>query len=246
MNQQTLILDLDDTLIHCHKYFRKSKNEFATLLLDFFPFLTREEILQKQNEIDTKGIEKYGLDSSQYPRSLVQTYRFFCANYRRKIEEEEMEHIHQIGQKVFETEVQPLPYMYETLNELLDDGHSLYLFTGGDCTNQMRKIKQLGLDLYFKNKIFIFEHKDKYALQKILHFIKADKKSTWMIGNSLRTDIKPAIELGLNAIHIPSDIEWSYNIVDMDEEPGGTFAELESIKQLPEYMREYAFYTQAI
>jgi putative hydrolase of the HAD superfamily len=246
MNQQTLILDLDDTLCHCNKYFRKSRNEFTTLLLDFFPFLSREEILEKQNEIDLKGIERFGFASSQYPKSLVLTYRYFCAQYRRKMEHEEIEHVHRIGQKVFQTKVQPLPYMYETLDELLKDGHSLYLFTGGDRANQLRKIKQLGLDTYLKKRVYIYEHKNKQALQKVLHSIKPEKKSTWMIGNSLRTDIKPAIELGINAIHIPSEIEWSYNVLDMEVEPSGTFAELESLKQLPEYIREYTFYTQAM
>jgi putative hydrolase of the HAD superfamily len=60
-------------------------------------------------------------------------------------------------------------------------------------------------------------------------------------GNSLKTDIKPAIELGINSIHIPSELEWSYNIIDIDIEPRGTFAELKSLLQLPEFLREHSF-----
>jgi putative hydrolase of the HAD superfamily len=94
--------------------------------------------------------------------------------------------------------------------------------------------------------VFIYEHKNKHALKKVLQSIKTEKHMTWMIGNSLRTDIMPAIELGINAIHIPSEIEWSYNVLDMEIEPGGTFAELESLKRLPDYLRESAFISQAI
>ncbi|GHI01498.1 hypothetical protein [Neobacillus kokaensis] len=63
-----------------------------------------------------------------------------------------------------------------------------------------------------------------------------------MIGNSLKTDIKPALDLGINAVHIPSEIEWSYNIVDIDMEPCSTFAELTSLQHLPDYLREHHFY----
>jgi putative hydrolase of the HAD superfamily len=136
--------------------------------------------------------------------------------------------------------VEPFTYMYKVLEELQQDGHHLFLFTGGDAFNQYRKIFQLGLDEYFKKGIYIFKHKNTSALKKVLTKLKSDKKTTWMIGNSLKTDIKPVIELGKNSIHIPSEVEWSYNIIDIDIEPRGTFAELTSLLQLPEFLREHS------
>ncbi|MGG1677034.1 HAD family hydrolase [Neobacillus sp. NRS-1170] len=242
MNQQTLIMDLDDTLIHCSKYFKESKNKFADQMLDWFHSATKEEILQKQLEIDLKNVEEFGLHSSLYPESLVLTYKYFCVKYGRGITDCEVEHIHSIGQSVFQIDVQPFPYLYEVLERLQDDGHDLYLFTGGDKENQRRKIDQLGLENYFEQRVFIFEHKNSDALQLVLDEIKTEKNSTWMVGNSLKTDIKPAIDLGINAIHIPAEFEWSYNIVDIDIVPNGTVAELQSLLQLPEYLRDYAFY----
>lgn len=246
MNQQTLILDLDDTLIHCNKYFHESRNRLVKQIQEWFPFLTKGTILQKLTEIDLKNVEQYGLHSSRYPEALVLTYKYFCLKNSRMVKADEVAKIHQIGQSVFTVEVQPFPNMYEILEELLTDGHSLCLFTGGDVQNQFRKITELGLDSYFGNRVFISEHKNTKALERVLNHLKANKKSTWMIGNSLRTDIRPAIELGINAIHIPSDLEWSYNIVDIEVEPNGTFAELASLLELPEYLREYSFYHKAI
>ena len=246
MNQQTLILDLDDTLIHCSKYFIRSKNQFAEQMQDWFDFISKDEILQKQLEIDVKNVDKHGLHSSLYPESFVLTYKYFCVKYGRALKKSEIELVRKMGQEVFELEVQPFPYVYDVLDSLLEDGHRLYLFTGGDKKNQRRKINQLGLDRYFEDRVFIHEHKNSTTLKKVLNRIECEKKSTWMVGNSLKTDVKPAIELGINAIHIPSDFEWSYNIIDLEIEPKGTFAELESLLQLPVYLRDYAFIHEAI
>jgi putative hydrolase of the HAD superfamily len=242
MNQQTLILDLDDTLIHCNKYFVESRNRFANVLKKWFKTLSKEEILQKQSEIDIKSVEQHGLHSSIYTESLVATYRYFCEKKGRKMKGSEINQIQKIGQSVFQRKVKPFPYMYEILDTLQAEGHQLYLFTGGDAANQKRKITQLGLTDYFEERIFIFEHKNRDTMQQLLDKIKAaDKQDTWMIGNSLKTDIKPAIELGINAIHIPAEIEWSYNIVDLDITPSGTYAQLPSLRHLPEYIKEQVY-----
>ncbi len=245
MNQQTLILDLDDTLIHCNKYFVESRNRFANVMKKWFKSksLSKQEILQKQSDIDIKGVEQHGLHSSLYTQSLVATYRYYCEKFGRKMKGAEIDQVEKIGQSVFQRKVKPFPYMYEILDTLQAEGHQLSLFTGGDKINQYRKVTQLGLTDYFEERIFIFEYKNTATLQQLLNKINADKKNTWMIGNSLKTDIKPAIELGINAIHIPAEIEWSYNIVDIEIKPSGTYAQLKSLVHLPEYIREQAYYS---
>ncbi|WP_066064426.1 HAD family hydrolase [Neobacillus soli] len=245
MNQQTLILDLDDTLIHCTKYFAESKNRFANQMKKWFKSISKEEIIEKQLEIDLNHVAEQGLHSSVYPQSLVLTYQYFCGKVGRKVKESEINQIRNIGKMVFQRRVKPFPYMYEILDLLQEDGHQLYLYTGGDEANQKRKIGQLGLHDYFEKGIFIDEHKNTPALQKVLNKITADNRNTWMIGNSLKTDIKPAIELGINAIHIPAEIEWSYNIVDIEIEPNGTFAQLKSLLDLPEFLREHCYFKSA-
>lgn len=246
INQQTLILDLDDTLIHCNKYFNQSRKEFVKQIKKWFKAASVQEIRQKQLEIDLKSVKKVGLHSSGSTESLVATYKFFCKKYKRKLKLEQIKKIHAIGERVFETKVEPLPYMYEVLDKLQEDGHDLYLFTGGDVINQHRKIAHLELERYFQKGIFIFEHKNTEALKKVLDHIKSPQKTTWMIGNSLKTDIKPAIELGINAIYIPSDMEWIYNIIDLEIEPNGIFAELPSLKQLPEFLMEQTYYSKRL
>ncbi|PLT33909.1 HAD family hydrolase [Bacillus sp. V5-8f] len=239
MRKQTLIFDLDDTLIHCNKYFRASINSFVDKMQNWFPLLTSEEITQKQFEIDIKSIAEYGLNSSRFPESLVSTYTFFSEKHQQKIEKEKIDTVRKIGQQVFEIEVQPFPYMYEVLNELKEEGHNLYMYTGGDKENQTRKIVQLELEAYFGKKVFIYEHKNTEALKEVLQIINADPKTTWMIGNSLKTDIKPALENGIHAIHIPSELEWSYNNIKIDIEPKGELLTVNSLIQLPAIFRKF-------
>lgn len=138
------------------------------------------------------------------------------------------------------------PQMYEVLLKLQEDGHLLYLFAGGNLTNQSRKITQLGLEPYFSNGIFIYEHKNIQVIQKLLNQIKANKNSTWMVGNSLKTAVLPAIELGINAVHIPAEFEWSYQVVDKEVLPNGIFAELTSFLHLPRFISEYSCCLRAI
>lgn len=242
MNQQTLILDLDDTLIHCHKYFKESQNKFGLLMQKWFKKLSKQELIQKKIEIDIRNVEDYGLHSGNYPVSLVETYLYYCKKYKKKLDDKKIAQIREIGQSVFERNVEPFPHTFDVLRRLQCDGHRLCLFTGGDTANQLRKITQLNLEQFFDGGVFIFEKKDKFALRKVLHQLNGDKKTTWMIGNSLRSDIKPAIELGINAIHIPAKLEWCYNIVDVEIEPSGTFAELPSLLELPSYLQEQCFH----
>jgi putative hydrolase of the HAD superfamily len=246
MEKQTLIFDLDDTLAHCNKYFRDTINKFVDQIQEWFETLTKEEIKQKQLEIDLKSIEQHGLHSSRFPESLVSTYIDFSERYNKEIEQKKVEKVRRIGQSVFEIEVQPFPYIYEVLNELQEDGHNLYLYTGGDEANQSRKIVQLELETYFEGNVFIYEHKNTDALKQVLQKINADPKVTWMIGNSLKTDIKPAVELGIHAVHIPSELEWSYNVIKIDIDPKGELLTVNSLLQLPEILREYAQFGKEI
>lgn len=240
MEKQTLIFDLDDTLIHCNKYFRATINTFVSTMQQWFSTLPADEIKEKQLQIDLESIEQHGLHSSRFPESLVSTYKFFCEKQKKEIKETEIEEIRKIGVSVFEIEVQPFPYMYEVLSTLQNEGHELYLFTGGDEENQSRKVVQLELETYFGNRVFIFEHKNTEALQTVLQTIRSNPKQTWMIGNSLKTDIKPAVELGIHAIHIPSELEWSYNQIKLDIDPTGELITLNSLTQVPTLIKQYA------
>ncbi len=239
MKRQHIIFNLDDTLVHCNKYFVQVINRFADQMTDWFPGIPREQVKQKQLEIDLRSVDKNGLTTEHFPQSFVDTYKYYCELAGREAEETKIDALRRLGESVFQIPVEPLPYMYETLERLKAEGHELYLHTGGDEANQRRKIAQLELAAYFDNRVFVSQYKDTAALEKILKQMKFDRDSTWMVGNSLRTDIVPAVELGIHAIHIPAKLEWEYNVVEVKSEPKGAFLTLNSLQEVPDAIHEY-------
>lgn len=241
MQKQYILFNLDDTLAHCNKYFNVVINQFADQMSAWFEGVSKEEIKDKQLELDLGSIAKHGLSSHRFVDSLVETYDYFSQKTKRAQRAQEVDWVRKIGESVFEMEVEPYPHMNETLGQLKKEGHELYLHTGGDEENQMRKITQLELGVYFEHRIFISTHKDTNSLEEILDEMKVDRTRTWMVGNSLRTDVLPGLEAGINVIFIPAEVEWKYNEVDINIKPKGAFFTLESLNQVPETIQRYIY-----
>ncbi|WP_019638660.1 HAD family hydrolase [Paenibacillus fonticola] len=238
--RQQIIFDLDDTLIHCNIYFEQILDQFAALLLDWLGTerLTKHEILAKQTEIDIAGVEKVGFISSHFAESLVDTYRYFCSLLGRSALPAEEDTLSRLAMSVYEQEVEPYPGMMETLDILLEQGHELNLYTGGDKAIQQRKIDQLKLSAYFEDRIYIRRHKNINELEKILRSRHFDRKRTWMIGNSLRTDIAPALTAGIHTIYIKHPNEWSFNLVELKESTDTSMYTVSSLEQVPNIIAE--------
>lgn len=239
MKKQNILFNLDDTLSYCNRYFNLVIDEFAEQMMAWFDSLTEEEIKQKQLQLDIAAISQHGLKSDRFPESFVGTYKYFCDVSEREKKKDEIQYLRELGFKVFEIPVEPIPFMNETLQRLKEDGHELYLHTGGDEANQRRKITQLELAAYFEHRIFISEHKDTTALSDILKTIKADPNVTWMVGNSLRTDIVPALEMDIHAIYIPAEHEWQYNMVDVNVEDSRPFLTVDSLQEVPDVIDQH-------
>jgi putative hydrolase of the HAD superfamily len=225
---QTLLFDLDDTLIHCNKYFDIVLEQFSDLMMTMFASfrLGKKEICDKQLEIDTAGVQLHGFTPDHFPYSLVETYRYFSDLLGRSKDKAEEQELLQLGTSVYDYEIEPYPYMTETLEELKSDGHRLYLYTGGVASIQQRKVEAMRLKRFFEDRIFIRQHKTTAALENILKENRFVRAETWMIGNSIRTDILPAIQTGIHAVFIPAVNEWAYNIIEIDAKPKGAFLTL--------------------
>lgn len=239
MEKQSILFNLDDTLVECNKYFNLASSRLAEAISGWFEGLSQEEIRKRQTQIDLNYVERYGLSPQHLPLSFVDTYLQYCREHGVQPDSERSEWLRELAESVFRMPVEPFPYMHETLEELKRQGHELYLHTGGEKANQQRKITQLQLAAYFDNRVFISLHKDTAAMERILKQMKANRGQTWMIGNSLRTDILPALETGVNAIYIPALTEWEYNVVEIKTEPKGAFLTVESLKDVPSAIEKY-------
>lgn len=241
LTMQTILFDLDDTLIHCNKYFDLVLDQFFDLMTTWFAGyrITTEDVKNQQYVIDERGVQLHGFVSDHFPQSLVDTYAHFSALTGRETSEEEQSRLYDLGMSVYAQTIEPYPNMTETLERLVHQGHHLFLYTGGETVIQERKVKQMGLDAFFGDRIFISPHKTTAMMESILDNQRFDRSKTWMIGNSIRTDIIPAIETGINAIHIPAITEWKYNIVDIQTKPKRLYLQLKSLLEVPPTILEY-------
>ena len=239
--KQTLLFDLDDTLIHCNKYFYLVIDQFVGTMLTWFSSygITGEAIRAKQTEIDIAGIQVLGFKSEHFPQSFLETYRHFTDMTGRRPSAVEEDLLWKIGLSAYEHEVEPYPHMQETLDDLASAGHDLHLYTGGEVLIQQRKIDQMQLDRYFGSKIYVRRHKNNEALEGILSEGSFDRDHTWMIGNSIRTDVVPALSAGIHAIHMKTEVEWIYNVMQIDIQPRGAFFTLQHLIEVPDTIHGY-------
>ncbi|WP_166244615.1 HAD family hydrolase [Paenibacillus turpanensis] len=238
---QTILFDLDDTLSHCNKYFDQVSEQFSATMNDWFGSysVSPDEIKDKQVEIDLTYVKQFGLTSEHFKRSFVETYYYFCEQTGKKAEPEDASYLTNLAMSVYDQQYEPYPHTYEILQSLKEAGHQLHLHTGGEEHIQKKKISQLELAAYFGNRIFISKHKNTDALRGILDTLQCDKKTTWMVGNSLRTDILPALELGINAIHIPAENEWEYNNIRIDIQHEGIYETVPSLLDVPSILAKH-------
>lgn len=226
---------MDDTLVHCNIYFDQILDEFTELLSGWFQGtgITAEEIRSKQIEIDIAGVEQIGFISTHFPESLIQTYRYFSQLQGRDAGIAEEEQLMKLGMSVYDRQIEPYPGMTQTLNLLRSQGHELYLYTGGETVIQQRKIEQMRLADYFGERIYIRRHKNVDALEEILQSDSFDRSRTWMIGNSLRTDIMPALSAGIHTIYIKRPNEWSFNLVELKQDNESEMYTISSLEEIP-------------
>jgi putative hydrolase of the HAD superfamily len=243
--KQTLFFDLDDTLIHCNKYFNHILDQFADEMTTWFGSsgLTRPQIVAKHTEFDIAGVQVFGFKSEHFPQSFVDTYRYFSSLTGRSTSPLEEEQLWKLGISVYELEVEPYPHMEETLEHLVREGHDLHLYTGGELTIQQNKIERLQLQRYFGEQIYVRQHKNTEALEQILSDGGFDRTHTWMIGNSVRTDVVPALQCGLHAVYLKHEGEWTYNLVPIEVQPTGAFLTLQSLSEVPSAIGKYLFRT---
>lgn len=196
------IFDLDDTLIATEELFREAELAFFQEMqkLGF----NKEAVANTFVEIDTKNVTYWGFMPKRFYVSMGETYEIMCklrgvnlpdSATRQRLEE--------IGQRVFVTRPRVIQGAVEVLEKLARNGDYLLLWTKGDETVQRRKLTWSGLSNYFR-QIYIFKQKTKTELLDIVKAHQLPISTTWVVGDSIRSEINPALEIGVNAIWIDS------------------------------------------
>lgn len=198
---QTLLIDADDTLWENNIYFERA-------IADFISFLnhherTPAEIREILNGVERECIVTHGYGLHSFTHALVRTFE------RLSIEPLTPglhETIHGFARTIAEQPVQLLPQVEPTL-EYLSQRHRLILVTKGDHSEQSSKVKRSGLEKHFATVEIIPEKTSRHYLEIIeRHSLAAGRP--WMVGNSPKSDINPALAAGMNAVFVPHADTW--------------------------------------
>jgi putative hydrolase of the HAD superfamily len=194
-------MDADDTLWENNIYFERAFEEFAAFL--DHSSLTARQVRDALDEIEDANNKIHGYGSLNFGRNLRQCYERLA---ERDIREEDLNTVLGFAERILDCPMEVIEGVPETL-AYLSKRHDLTLFTKGHPEEQKLKIDRSGLGGYFAHTAIVRE-KDAAAYRKLAEERGMAPERTWMIGNSPKSDINPALAAGLNAVFVPHAHTW--------------------------------------
>lgn len=225
---KVIAFDADDTLWVNEPFFREAEEEFASLLEAFMPRHSSIKELYL-TEIENLGLYGYGIKG--FMLSMIQTALRISDH---KINAKAIDRILAIGYDMMQKPVEILPGVEEVLAKLKQD-YRLVMATKGDLVDQEKKLKKSGLDHYFHH-IEIMSEKKEVDFAKLVRHLDVAPDEFLMLGNSLKSDVLPVLELGGHAIHIPFHITWGHETITHEIEHDN-FYQADNISQVVEIIR---------
>jgi len=198
---QTLLIDADDTLWENNIYFERA-------IANFISFLDHREhspeaVRLVLNNVERDSIVKHGYGLHSFAHSLVETFEKLSVE---PVTLEVHERIRSFAHQIADHPIEVIPRVPETL-EYLVERHHLIMMTKGNPAEQSGKVERSGLKEYFA-AIEIVAEKDESTYRSAVAKYALSADVTWMVGNSPKSDINPALAAGLHAVFIPHDKTW--------------------------------------
>ena len=211
---QTLLIDADDTLWENNVYFERAIARFISFLNhhEFSPNQVREVL----NDVERECIVKHGYGLHSFAHALVDTFeRLSPARVTPELHAQVMS----FTQIIENHDIEFLPEVPETL-EHLSHKHRLILVTKGALAEQSGKVERSGLKKHFA-AVEIVAEKNAEIYAQLAEKYDCDHTCTWMIGNSPKSDINPAMAAGLNAVFVPHGDTWILEHEEVNPAPDG-------------------------
>ncbi len=223
--RQFLIVDADDTLWENNIYFERAFDDFVDFLdhSTLIPTQVREVL----DEIEAVNARIHGYGSKNFGRNLVETYRHLS---ERSIAESDVERVISFAERILNEPIELIADVEDTL-AYLAARHDLTLFTKGHPEEQRMKVDRSGLGSYFAHTAIVKE-KDAASYRALVDERRMEPSRTWMIGNSPKSDVNPALEAGLNAVFIPHAHTWVLEKQEIRPRAGVRLMELGSFGEL--------------
>ncbi|WP_272023585.1 HAD family hydrolase [Olleya namhaensis] len=216
--------DADDTLWVNETYFRDAEVQFAKLLSQFE---TENKIDQELFKMEMKNLPVYGYGVKGFVLSMVEMALELSNN---TVSNQTISKILDIGKEMINQEVELLDGVEEVLKQL-SQKYKLIVATKGDLLDQERKLEKSGLLDYFHH-IEVLSDKKEANYSKLLNHLEIKPSEFLMIGNSLKSDILPLINIKASAVHVPFHTTWLHEQVNVNQEESKQYKTIKSLKDL--------------
>lgn len=232
-----LAFDADDTLWHNERLYFNAQSRFVELLAHYHdPDWIRERLYQTE----TRNLQHFGYGIKAFALSMLESAVELTEG---RLSGQDVKTLIDLAKEMLSAEVELLPHVSEVIHQLAEM-YPLMVITKGDLLDQETKIQRSGLGGYFK-QVEVVSHKTRETYARLLekHALPAEKRGTspperfLMVGNSIRSDILPILELGGTAIHIPYETTWLHEMAEPPTGQSGFYA-LESMGQLPDLLKK--------
>lgn len=228
-NIKVIAFDADDTLWVNEPYFREAEEKFGNLLEDFLPHHSVQKELFK-TEMDNLALYGYGVKS--FMLSMVETIARITDN---NADINLVNRAIVLGRELLNKPIELLDGVEHVLKQL-NGTYRLVMATKGDLLDQERKLIKSGLEKHFHH-IEIMSDKKISDYAKLLKHLDCEPEDFLMIGNSIKSDIIPVLELGGYAIHVPYHTTWEYEKVNIKID-NPKFLEAENIQQIIRFLKQ--------
>lgn len=229
-NIKVIGFDADDTLWVNETYFRDAELEFAKLLSQFeTPNKTDQELFK----MEMKNLPLYGYGVKGFVLSMVEMALELSNN---SVSNKTINAILDIGKDMINKPVELLDGVEEVLKSL-SKKYKLIVATKGDLLDQERKLEKSGLLDYFHH-IEVLSEKASSNYSKLLKHLEIKPSEFLMIGNSLKSDILPLIQIGAKAVHVPFHTTWQHEKVSHNQAKNADYITLGSLKELLNYLNQ--------
>jgi putative hydrolase of the HAD superfamily len=205
-NLKVIAFDADDTLFVNEPYFQETEHKFCALMEDY---LSHQGISQELFKIEIQNLSLYGYGIKGYILSMIEAAMNISNN---TLPIEVIQKIIQYGKELLEKPIELLDGVEETL-QALHGKYKLVVATKGDLKDQHSKLHRSGLGHYFHH-IEVMSDKQVIDYEKLLTRLDIQPRDFLMIGNSLKSDVLPVLEIGSYAVHIPFHTTWEHEKID--------------------------------
>ncbi len=227
-NINVIGFDADDTLWVNETYFREAEEEFASLLEHYE---TKNKVDQELFKMEMRNLDLYGFGIKGFMLSMIESALELSNNH---VPQHTINNILNIGKQMITKPVELLDGVEEVL-EKLEKNYRLIVLTKGDLLDQERKLDRSGLSQYFHH-VEVLSDKKEINYQNLLDHLEIDVKEFLMVGNSLKSDVVPILNIGASAVHVPFHTTWAHEMVPEEEQPNDHLT-LNSLRDLLKYLK---------